>query len=1197
MTELTIGAGVASGTIEIETKTDTVLEPDETLVLELTAASTAGEVNVATATATATIEDTGGVKVSVEDERADEGDGVAFEVRLSGEVSSEVKVSYATTDGTAVSGTDYTGVPATTLTFTAGQTAKTVTVATTEDDLNEANETFTVSLSGVDLPDGVTLNADKDEATGTIEDDDALTVSVAGPVAKVEEGQTATFTVTVNPGTKDSTTAVVVSYAVDTGASTASSGDDYTAPSVTELTIGAGVASGTIEIETKTDTVLEPDETLVLELTAASTAGEVNVATATATATIEDTGGVKVSVEDERADEGDGVAFEVRLSGEVSSEVKVSYATTDGTAVSGTDYTGVPATTLTFTAGQTAKTVTVATTEDDLNEANETFTVSLSGVDLPDGVTLNADKDEATGTIEDDDALTVSVAGPVAKVEEGQTATFTVTVNPGTKDSTTAVVVSYAVDTGASTASAGDDYTAPSVTELTIGAGVASGTIEIETKTDTVLEPDETLVLELTAASTAGEVNVATATATATIEDTGGVKVSVEDERADEGDGVAFEVRLSGEVSSEVKVSYATTDGTAVSGTDYTGVPATTLTFTAGQTAKTVTVATTEDDLNEANETFTVSLSGVDLPDGVTLNADKDEATGTIEDDDALTVSVAGPVAKVEEGQTATFTVTVNPGTKDSTTAVVVSYAVDTGASTASSGDDYTAPSVTELTIGAGVASGTIEIETKTDTVLEPDETLVLELTAASTAGEVNVATATATATIEDTGGVKVSVEDERADEGDGVAFEVRLSGEVSSEVKVSYATTDGTAVSGTDYTGVPATTLTFTAGQTAKTVTVATTEDDLNEANETFTVSLSGVDLPDGVTLNADKDEATGTIEDDDALTVSVAGPVAKVEEGQTATFTVTVNPGTKDSTTAVVVSYAVDTGASTASSGDDYTAPSVTELTIGAGVASGTIEIETKTDTVLEPDETLVLELTAASTAGEVNVATATATATIEDTGGVKVSVEDERADEGDGVAFEVRLSGEVSSEVKVSYATTDGTAVSGTDYTGVPATTLTFTAGQTAKTVTVATTEDDLNEANETFTVSLSGVDLPDGVTLNADKDEATGTIEDDDALTVSVAGPVAKVEEGQTATFTVTVNPGTKDSTTAVVVSYAVDTGASTASCRRRLHGAERDGADDRRWSGERDDRDRDKDGHGAGAGRDAGVGADRSEHGW
>ena len=61
-----MAAAETSGTIEIATLTDTVLEPDETLVLKLTGVSTAGEASVTTASATATIEDTGAVKVSVE---------------------------------------------------------------------------------------------------------------------------------------------------------------------------------------------------------------------------------------------------------------------------------------------------------------------------------------------------------------------------------------------------------------------------------------------------------------------------------------------------------------------------------------------------------------------------------------------------------------------------------------------------------------------------------------------------------------------------------------------------------------------------------------------------------------------------------------------------------------------------------------------------------------------------------------------------------------------------------------------------------------------------------------------------------------------------------------------------------------------------------------------------------------------------
>ena len=207
--------------------------------------------------------------------------------------------------------------------------------------------------------------------------------------------------------------------------------------------------------------------------------------------------------------------------------------------------------------------MTVATVEDELNEAAETFTVSLSGVTLPDGVSLNADKDEATGTIEDDDALTVSVAGPGANVEEGQTATFTVTV---TGTSTSAVVVSYEVDTACVDGELRrrlHGAAGPGV-QLTIGAGVASGTIQIVTATDAVLEPDETLVLKLTAASTAGAVSVAAAaTAQATIEDHGhGDGVGGGCDRPAKATRCSSRWSCLGRCRVRLKVSYATSDDT-----------------------------------------------------------------------------------------------------------------------------------------------------------------------------------------------------------------------------------------------------------------------------------------------------------------------------------------------------------------------------------------------------------------------------------------------------------------------------------------------------------------------------------------------------------------------------------------------------------------------------------------------------------
>jgi hypothetical protein len=69
-------------------------------------------------------------------------------VRLTAPSGRVVSVKYATANGTAAAGTDYTAVPLTTLVFQPGQTFKAVRVAIIGDFGRESNETFFVNLSG-----------------------------------------------------------------------------------------------------------------------------------------------------------------------------------------------------------------------------------------------------------------------------------------------------------------------------------------------------------------------------------------------------------------------------------------------------------------------------------------------------------------------------------------------------------------------------------------------------------------------------------------------------------------------------------------------------------------------------------------------------------------------------------------------------------------------------------------------------------------------------------------------------------------------------------------------------------------------------------------------------------------------------------------------------------------------------------------
>ncbi len=92
---------------------------------------------------------------------------LSFTVNLSAAASSPVTVNYATANGTATAGSDYTAISGV-LTFAAGEISKTVTVAVLGDTLVEADETFTLTLSN---PSGASLGSIS-TTTATIVNDD-----------------------------------------------------------------------------------------------------------------------------------------------------------------------------------------------------------------------------------------------------------------------------------------------------------------------------------------------------------------------------------------------------------------------------------------------------------------------------------------------------------------------------------------------------------------------------------------------------------------------------------------------------------------------------------------------------------------------------------------------------------------------------------------------------------------------------------------------------------------------------------------------------------------------------------------------------------------------------------------------------------------------------------------------------------------
>ena len=112
----------------------------------------------------------GPVGIAVADARVEEGADarLAFVVTLSRAATRAFTVDYATEDGSALAGVDYTAASGT-LAFQAGESSQTVEVAVLDDDHDEGEETLTLELSNAS---GGRLT--DDEATGTIENTDPL---------------------------------------------------------------------------------------------------------------------------------------------------------------------------------------------------------------------------------------------------------------------------------------------------------------------------------------------------------------------------------------------------------------------------------------------------------------------------------------------------------------------------------------------------------------------------------------------------------------------------------------------------------------------------------------------------------------------------------------------------------------------------------------------------------------------------------------------------------------------------------------------------------------------------------------------------------------------------------------------------------------------------------------------------------------
>ncbi len=164
-------------------------------------------------------------------------------------------VHYATANGTATAGTDYTARSGT-VSFAAGGGSANISIPITNDTAVEGNETFTVSL---DTPVNLSLG-EPSLTTVTIVDNDAPTLSFGAAAYSVSEGAPSISIPIIRTSTIGT-----ASFCVATADGTATSGLDYGGGSACP-TFDAGVGTLNLQVAISNDTAIEGNETFTLAL-------------------------------------------------------------------------------------------------------------------------------------------------------------------------------------------------------------------------------------------------------------------------------------------------------------------------------------------------------------------------------------------------------------------------------------------------------------------------------------------------------------------------------------------------------------------------------------------------------------------------------------------------------------------------------------------------------------------------------------------------------------------------------------------------------------------------------------------------------------------------------------------------------------------------------------------------------------------
>ncbi|MDD5757839.1 MAG: Calx-beta domain-containing protein [Desulfobulbaceae bacterium] len=1080
---------------------------------------------------------------------AENGGAATITVSRKGGSSGAATINYATANGTATAGSDYTATSGT-LTFNSGETDKTFSITTNNDTTPEIDETVNLTLS---TPTGGAALGLPKTAQLTIADNDLLagTIALSQPTYTVSE-DAGTATITVNR-TGSATGAVSVNYSTNPFGSTAKDGSNYLYSTGTLTWEDGQIGSQTFTIPILANSVAVQNTSLNIYInnpTGGAQLGNPNTAVVNITTPA-------VAVLNEWSTPAQLIGTTGNLSG--------SYSIGSGPnrllllAVSSKANAGT--TGQTFSATYGGKPLTQASIQNSSNY--QTWIGYLTEVDIANrsgnGVSVTISGDHTGVVTSIGSYQNVNQINPIAASSGNSAPTIAQYLGAGWYSNTSTVNTApllvgpggysiYNWSSGGTWYNDTESYTMrQSYNASGIKGGVAAKPIPSPISTNPTVNWDgqygsgtshAVASSGITLNSYAGTVAFALTSSTYSIKENAG-------------EAIITASRL-GSAIGQASVHYASAPpprmppGYIPSFAIVSGD----LTWNDGDMGdKSFTVAVFDNTVADSDRPANLQLTA---PTNGAILGTPNTAVLTIVNNDAGLAFSASTYTVSENGSQVTITVS---RTNSSTEAVSVHYATTAGG-TATPVTDYL-PVDDILTWAAGdMTAKTFTITINDNLNFTGDRTINLALsnpTGDAVLGSKNTAVLTIA---EDESALSLSASTYSIKEGAGPAtITIVRQGTSNGALSINYALTANTATAGIDFNAAASGTVSWAEGDlTAKTITIPIIDDTEPEENETLAVTLSNL-IGDAFLLTPNS--AVLTIADNDHPgTIALTSATYLVdEESATGMATITVRR-TGGADGAASVHYASSSSTATDWELDYYDSYWDYHLHPNAGtiswedgdMADKTLYVFINPDNRWEGNEDMNLVLTPLSGLASLGSPSAAVLTIVDDEdrpGTIALSASAYSVDEDAGSAtITVSRRGGYNGAVTAHYATTSsGTASAGSDYAATSGT-LSWATGDTSdKTFTVSILNNTQQAANKTVALELTSP--TGGATLDAAQNTATLTIIDDEAKPGSIKlAPDSYSAQENVGTVTITaVRSG--GSSGAVSVHYAIDDNGSSA----------------------------------------------------